>query len=138
MARLLYDGITEAVELVIEILGKRNNPAEVVEFVNDRKHCVINSKTGLTYYILFKRSFFGSFGKIFENEGAKGIGESINRSALEASINFGAHLILCVYPDGKIYSLTPREWKESRYIRKTDDTGEETVSISASILRRWM
>lgn len=137
MEKIFCDGIVEAVELVISELDKRGNPAKHHCFVNDNKHCWVETRAGLVYYIVFKREFFMTFGKVFEKEGQKGIGESINESCLiKAEKNLGANLILCVYPDGKIYSLTPREWLRSPLIRETEEK-EKTVSVPIGLLRRW-
>lgn len=106
---------------------------------NKGRHYFLKTYKGLTYWLLYKRDFFRSFGKIF---GYKGLGESINKEWVERAIN--KHKItafIFVYSQGHVYIVPPEEFKKfaekNNTIRRTNATGEITYSVPISFLRRW-
>ena len=105
-------------------------------YCNSGRHCIIDVNDD-KYYVMFKREFFKSFGEIFENE--KGIGESINASALSNAISLGAKYILIVYPTGYIYKVDPLEWQDYAVKNNTirQPFGEKTFSIPVKMLERF-
>lgn len=81
-----------------------------------------------------------TFGREFEKEGQTGIGESINFEYLNYCLKQSVGNILLIYPDGKVYAVSPIEWVNfsvgSNTIR-TQKGGEKTYSIPISLLKRW-
>ena len=140
---VIVNDIRDAVEHVRKELSNRSEILENLTYVNNQKHATMRTKGGL-YYILYKRDFFHSFGKIFGNVG--GVGESINESCLKRAIMGNVKTILVVYSDGKIYAITPVKWRDYaqkyRTIRTTTEKdmgygNERTFSVSIKELERW-
>ena len=138
--------IIEAVNVVIEEIQKRGMSISKLSYVNNNRHAVIKTHSRNSFYILFKRDFFHSFGSIFGN--VSGIGESINESCLRRIIESEIKNILIVYANGYIYRISPERWveyaKKYRTIRitKTEEKdygfgNERTYSISIKELERW-
>ena len=112
------------------------------KYVNKKRHCLITimkpNQEIIKFIVLFKRAFFGTYSQQFDT--ASGLGESINKSCLEAYKKMGVDTILYVYPDKKIYSITVDKFINmgygNNYIRK-QKSGEVTVHIPISMLKRW-
>jgi len=95
----------------------------------------------MKYYQVFKRNFFMSFGRIFADQGMSGIGESLNEEAVAYAMVQGIHNFIFAYEDGKIYTISVKEFHDYAVshdtIRKTDKTGEKTYSVPIKMLVRW-
>ncbi len=66
-----------------------------------------------SYYVLFKREFLWSFNKQFpvfvkEQSEYRGVGESINKNSLYGALTRSIDYLLFVYPDGKVYRISPK------------------------------
>lgn len=124
-------------ELVVTNILQRDRKAKILSITktNDFKHSIISTDIG-NFYVLFKRDFFNSFGKIFNESG---VGESINDDALRRAEETKANLLF-VYTDGKIYTISSMLFrklsKENNWSRKTE-AGELTYSIPVRYLTRW-
>ena len=132
--------IREAIPLAVECINKacQNDGVSDIMPANKRRHFFIMTGNGLTYWLLYKREFFKSFGKIF---GYKGPGESINKEWVERAIgDYEVTAFIFVYPKGYVYIIPPEELKrfaeENGTIRETK-SGETTYSVPVSFLRRW-
>lgn len=126
----------EAVQLVLNKLKtERHSEIFSVKNVNENKHTIISSNLG-DFFVLFKRDFFLSFGKIFSN---RSVGESINSEALMFA-DKNKSILLFVYPDGKVYSISSSLFKklaeDNEWIRQTK-ADEKTYSIPLKYLTRW-
>jgi hypothetical protein len=104
--------------------------------INNERHFVFETDSGLRYQMLYKRDFFNSFGAIF---GKKGIGESVNREYVEWALNNGIHNFLFVHGE-KVYMCPVKEFHDyainNNTIRKTS-SNEETMSVPVNMLRLW-
>jgi len=135
----MITNIKEAVPIVKEYIEKANKNDKVINISpkNDYRHYLIKTEMGLTYWLLFKRSFFMAFGKIF---GYRGIGESINKEWVDEAISSGIDEFVFVYENGYIYAISPQTFKnfaeKNNTIRETNN-GETTYSIPISLLERW-
>jgi len=99
----------------------------------------------------YKRAYFGSYSSQFSNQ--KQIGESINVDRLYWCLDHNIDYILVGHPDGKIYGLSPLEWKEycdknntyrkveriefDKQFGKKVSRIEATASIPISLMIRW-
>jgi len=120
----------------------RHKPVNYVEKYRKFTHCVIVvEKKGVksALYMLFKRKFFLTYGKRFDDSG---FGESINVDCfkqLEKSKTL--EKILFVYPDGTVLFASPDSWREfiekNSTVRLTRATGEATTSVRLDVLDRW-
>jgi hypothetical protein len=128
----------EFIPIAIELIEKRTqDKVKDVEPVNMERQFLITTDKNMKYLLVYKRNFFMSFGRIFS---MRGIGESLNEEIVEYAISKGIHELLFVYKDGMVYAISPQEFKDyatnHKTIRQTA-SGELTMSIVLSILRRW-
>jgi len=133
----MIGSIHHAVQRVEAVLKEQMNLDHLsFYYCNNGRHCMIEANKQ-KFYVMFKREFFKSFGEIFENE--KGIGESINVSALSNAISLGANYILIVYPSGYVYKVVPQDWQEYAVSHNTirQPYGKKTFSIPVSMLERF-
>ena len=127
---------SESVQLVINKLTmEKHSSIFSVKNANEERHTLISCDTG-NFYVIFKRDFFNSFGKIF-NE--MGVGESCNSEALMFAEKNKANLLF-VYTDGKVYTISSSLFKklaeDNKWIRQTK-ADERTYSIPLKYLTRW-
>ena len=97
---------------VLPSLGFRNLQLRNVTNLRDNKsyHCIIRHDKGV-FYCLFKRDFFMTYPqkyKLFLDAfpDLNGAGESVNVDVLDGAME-NNQLLLFVYPDGKIYIVSP-------------------------------
>lgn len=131
--------IREAIPKAIECINKahqNDSVAQVLPF-NKHRHYLLITHGGLKYWLLYKRAFFNSFGKIFDY---KGVGESINVEWVARAIEKDICAFVFVYQKGYVYIVPPNEFRDfgrrNQTIRTTK-SGEKTVSVPVSFLRRW-
>ena len=134
----MIESVRAAIPVAIEVINRTLQEDNVVEVspLNYNRHYLLTTKKGMRYYMLFKREFFMSFGKIF---GFKGIGESVNEEYMHTARRL-ADTFMFVYPDGKVYISPVGEAynfaKKNETIRKTK-SGETTYSFPVKMLRSW-
>jgi len=76
-----------------------------------------------------------NFGKEFRDEGATGLGETINVEHLQmATMNNVKHLVF-VYPNGKVYAILLHDFLVNSY-RRINKKNKATRSISIHLLKR--
>jgi hypothetical protein len=104
--------------------------------INNERHFVFVTESGLKYQMIFKREFFNSFGAIF---GKKGVGESVNKEYVQYAMKEEIHNFLFVH-EKKVYMCPVQEFhdyaKNNKTIRITA-SGETTYSVPVLMLRRW-
>lgn len=109
--------------------------------ISNERHFIFETEKKMKYYQVFKRNFFMSFGRIFADQGMSGIGESLNEEAVAYAMVQGIHSFIFAYEDGKIYTISVKEFHDYAVshdtIRKTDKTGEKTYSVPIKMLVRW-
>lgn len=132
--------IKEAINPTINLINKRfqEDRVEKVYPVNNARHYILRTKKGMGYQLIFKRDFFNSFGKIFDN--FEGAGESVNKKVVKEALEKDIHNFLFVYPEGKIYAISPKEFNdfaEKHDLERKTSSGEVTYSIPVKMLRRW-
>lgn len=125
------------------IVGKliEKNTQDKIKFVlsmNRSRHMLFITERGLKYWMLFKREFFLSFGKIFN---MKGCGDSINANILGKALSQDIDGIIFIYRKGYVYFMSPREildfGKKFGTIRVTKKTHERTYSFPLRAEKRW-
>lgn len=100
------------------------------------------------YYMLYKRDFFRTFLAQFphykeQNDNLVGLGESINKTALDYAIRRGTDWLLFIYESGKVYKINPKFLMKfclrNNLIRTqtTSSRGELTYSFPISLLERY-
>jgi len=132
------NSIQEAVPIVCELVRKKTQDQIFrVAPVNRMRHYVITTGRGLKYWMLFKREFFLSFGKIF---GFNGCGDSVNAKFVGQALNQKVDGFLFVYRNGYVYHISPREvfdfGKKFNTVRTTKSS-ERTYSFPLPVERRW-
>lgn len=132
-------GVRQALQPAQEIINKRTQDKVIkINSHHNKRHYVLTTEKGLTYYLLYKRAYFMSFGRMFN---LKGIGESINRERLAFCLNNKIDNIIVIHQEGYVYVCNPREWFDfatrHQTIRTTNTTREKTYSIPVMMLRRW-
>ena len=104
--------------------------------INNERHFVFKTESGLKYQMIFKREFFNSFGKIFNK---KGVGESVNKEYVDYALNKGIHNFIFIH-EKHMYLCNVREFHDwaisNKTIRETA-SGEVTMSIPVTLLRRF-
>ena len=137
----MIENVIDAMLIATELIEKNTKDKVASKInLNNGKHYLLITQKGLKYYVLYKRAFYMTFGREFEKEGQTGIGESINFEYLNYCLKQSVGNILLIYPDGKVYAVSPIEWVNfsvgSNTIR-TQKGGEKTYSIPISLLKRW-
>jgi len=132
------NSLFECIPLVKNLIEAKTQDKVVdIKFINKNRHLIITTEFGLRYWVLFKREFFMSFGKIFD---FKGIGDSINAEFLGIALNMKIDGFLFVYKNGYVYYISPREiydyGQKFGTIRITNET-ERTYSFPLAVHKRW-
>ncbi|MEA3248142.1 MAG: hypothetical protein U9Q73_00375 [Nanoarchaeota archaeon] len=102
--------------------------------INQNRYRVLKTNK-TTFLIMFKREFFYNFSRYFREQGAKGMGETINISDLKDSVVKGARSVLFIYPNGHIYSISISDFLSNGF-RRMNKEGKETISVSIHLLKR--
>ena len=84
--------------------------------------------------IMFKRSFFMTFGKQFTGE--SGVGETVNAEHLEMCKKHDVRTIITCYPDGKVYMIPTKIFLERAHFRTNEFEGKGTYSINIKYFER--
>lgn len=120
---------------VCNLLQKKNYTIEKTTEINNGRYIVCETNKG-NFLIVYKREFFLTFGRQFKNEGATGIGETINRDDLRDAISVGVDNIIFVYESGDVYSIRVTDFLNNCF-RRTNKEGKKTLSVSIHELRRF-
>lgn len=120
----------------------KEEPWQLVEDYNKYVHSVLTLEKDLVIervYIVFKSEPFYTFGRKFPNT-LEGFGESLNVEAYQRVLRIQPRLgIIFVHPDA-IYHCDWKDFSDYTHshstIRRQDFSGEVTVSIPLSLLRR--
>ena len=138
MEKVTVENLLQAIPLVSAALKlKLNENVHDVRLTNQGRHLLMKTDKA-AYWVLFKREFFMSFGKIFNLEGA---GESVNRDIFELAQSQNVARFIFVYPDGKVYSISPQtivEYMQNYGTKRTTESGEFTYSFSVGLLERML
>jgi hypothetical protein len=129
-ARKWINPCKEAIEMKTQ--GKVIN----IYGINNSRHFIFETNSGLKYYMKFQREFFNSFGAIF---GKKGVGESVNRNLVEWALENGIHNFLFIH-NGHIYLCPVKEFHDYAIANKTirtTATGEVTMSVPVLMLEKY-
>lgn len=93
-----------------------------------RYFIVIGEKGHRNVFVMFKKEWFLKFGELLKDQGAKGIGDTINCEDLKECLRYKVKDIYCIYVDGKIYTMPfkkflneSKKWenKEGKEVRST-------------------
>lgn len=119
------------------IKNKLDENVHEVRLTNQGKHLLIKTDKRI-FWVLYKREFFHSFGKMFN---LLGEGETINRDIFELAERENVEYFLFVYEDGGVFAITPAtviDYLQRYQTKRTTDSGEVTYSFSIGILERWL
>ncbi len=133
------NSLFECVPIVKKLIERKTQDKVIdVRFINKRRHLLVTTERGLRYWVLFKREFFLSFGKIFNFKGA---GDSVNAEFVGKALNMKIDGFLFIYKNGYVYYISPREifdyGDKFGTIRTTKETGERTYSYPLKVGKRW-
>ena len=119
------------------IKNKLDENVHEVRLTNQGKHLLIKTDKRI-FWVLYKREFFHSFGKMFN---LLGEGETINRDIFELAERENVEYFLFVYEDGGVFAITPAtviDYLQRYQTKRMTDSGEVTYSFSIGILERWL
>lgn len=119
---------------VIDCLTEKNYKILSTLEINNGRYRILKTNKE-TFLVVFKRSLFRNFGKFFRDNGAEGMGETLNLIDLKSAVVNKARSIIFIYPSGHIYKISIEEFLMEGYKRKNKE-GKETISISIHLLNR--
>ena len=103
-------------------------------WVDHQRKVIIQAENKTRFYVLFKRDFFNSYGKITGNEG---IGESINIDDFDYAVyEQDVERFLYIYPNNHVYTITPRELRRNAFCYHNEADGKEQYLFSIKKLDR--
>jgi len=130
--------ISGAVGILKKELEKRKDPAISVydnRYKNHTHLWIATMKNN--YYLIYKEHYFYKFGEIFNNN--KGWGDSINLEFLDFCISKNIDKIIFCHLDGKLYSITPMQFKklaeQHKWIRDVEMGDIRYIDGEAVIIR---
>ena len=135
--KIIILNIDRTTSFFAEYLKEINETWLSVESKNQDRHRLIkvNFEDKIKcYYLLFKQAPFYSFDKQFEDSKNEinGYGESINEEWLNYAISKNCSKIIVVYPNGFIYGIEPKIWKNyavaNNLIRITDAETNQLIN----------
>jgi len=132
--------IRECIPIAIEVIEKNlKTRVKDIKAINSGRHYILTTDKNLNYYMMFKRAFFNSFGKIFGR--GNEVGESINLEYLDYALRWKIDAFLFIYEKGHVYTVPVQEFYDfannHNTIRKQHNNIEKTASIPIRLLRRW-
>lgn len=140
----LIDSTADAGRYISKILEGRGYEIVRVVPINKGRHIILvteKEKERKAWYVLYKRAPFFTFSRQFDLETGC-FGETVNVSYFQdiQRASTPVEMLFC-YPDGVIYSTSPKEWgefvRDNDTIRITQSQGETTTSVPLRILNRW-
>ena len=102
-------------------------------YINQRRYKIMEIDD-LRYLVIFKRDFFNTYGREFNDDM---IGETINREDLKKALANNCTYLLYLYEDGKIYYVHIGSLIDKWHLRETKAEGKEEYAFGISNLRRW-
>ena len=120
---------------VVKLLQKRGYTIEETIEINNGRYIICKTDKG-NFLIVYKREFYFTFGREFKNEGASGIGETINRDDLVTANSVGVDNIIFVYENGDVYYIRVTDFLNNCF-RRTNKEGKKTLSVSIHELRKF-
>lgn len=135
----MINNVRQAIPIAIKTINNSLQDDNVVDIdaVNQNRHYILKTKKGMRYYLLFKRKFFMSFGKIFS---FKGCGDSVNDEYMDFAKRMEADTFVFVYPEGNVYIAPVQEsydFAMKNDTKRITKSGETTCSFPVKLLRRW-
>lgn len=79
--------------------------------------------------VAYKREVFSNFGKMFRDQGYKGVGDSLNVDDLKECLRNNVSKIYTVFPNGKAYKIDLTDFL-TKGISWTNKEGKLIKSIS--------
>lgn len=120
---------------VANLLQKKGYTIQGTREINNGRYIICETDKG-NFLIVYKREFFLTFGKQFKNEGATGIGETINRDDLKTAVSIGVDNLIFVYENGDVYFIRVTDFL-SNCFKRTNKEGKEALSVSIHELRKF-
>jgi hypothetical protein len=72
--------------------------------INNNRYIIVKAEPE-NIMIMFKREVFFNFGRMFREQGAKGVGDSINAEDLKQGLRSNVKTIYTLFPNGHIYHI---------------------------------
>ena len=119
---------------VIKGMMKRGYQILDVLPINEGRYVIVKALPE-NVMILFKRDFFNSFGKMFESEGERGVGESVNREDIKLAVRKGVVRLFTIYSNGVVYTIEVNDFLSHAHPWKNKE-GKEVYSASIHYLTR--
>lgn len=101
---------------------------------NNIHHRLIKTRNNKRYYLLKKNLPYISARE--ECDKVETIGESINLNDLQYCVKINVDKICFIYPNRKIYWISPLDMEDWGNVRGIESTGEVTCTVDIKHLRR--
>lgn len=103
-------------------------------WVDMNRKAIIQDKNGNKFFVLFKREFFITYGKI---TGEEGVGESINVMDFENAVyEENIEQFIYVYPCNRVYKIRAIDIRKHCHRYKNESDGREQYLFSAQRLQK--
>ena len=125
---------------LLKVINKEYDTTYNFNLFNNGRHSLMKSISidKPSFYALYKKDFFNSFGKMYPCE-PSGVGESINIEWLDLALSLSVDYLVFVYPTGYVYIISPllvKRYCESRGLIREQYEGESTYVFPVMLLER--
>ena len=130
--------IIGALNIMRKELEKRKDPAVNVyeNRYKNHTHLWIATMKG-NYYLVYKKEYFYKFGDIFNNN--HGWGDSLNIEFINFCIKKDIDKIIFCHLDGRLYSITPMQFKklaeQNKWVREDEMEDLRYVNGESQIIK---
>lgn len=98
----------------------------------------IKEYDGLNILLVFKREWFLMYGQMFKNQGASGIGETINAEHIEIANKYDCKLLARISTDGVLFITSLEQFIDENNIKaRRNKEGKITISNSAHLFKNF-
>ena len=115
-------------------LVKQGHRPESMIPINNSRYFILQTDKG-KFLVMFKRDFFHNFGRYFREQGARGLGETVNIQDLKIAVRKEVETLIFIYPNKAVYSIPLQDFLTNSF-KRTNKENKETRSISIHLLRR--
>lgn len=102
--------------------------------INENRYIIVKCKP-YNVLIMYKREVFFNFGKMFKDQGFKGVGDSINVEDLKTAIQREVQDIYSVFPNGHVYKISIQDFLLNS-VKWLNKEGKEIRSMSIHLYKR--
>ena len=102
--------------------------------INNNRYCIIFGEEKNIMFI-FKKEVFFNFGRMFRNQGFKGVGDTINTEDIRKALIYGVKEFYTCFPNAIVYKITLADFMAQSISWKNKE-GKNVRSISIHAYER--